>query len=255
MKLKLSVLFWTLLLLSQMACQQGKTKDTETNIYLAGLEKSDSFSKQLEDFEIHLDGPSPALAKDSAKLPATLQGAAEIYKAQSLLENFIVSTEELLELGDERVVVFPEKPLLEVKLQRANKYLGQLYAKSDWMNERSPIQNRDVDMSEFETRLGRMGECLRDLEKLGIDSERIDRRDFVIDTFKKLEVNKLKLIQVQTDEAMRDSLRLRALADRNQYWNLEGLKKLSDSSESLSSVFWMIGDLAKQEAERKASGS
>jgi hypothetical protein len=256
--MKIRFVVFLLATLSFLSCQEGKKKDGEVAVYQVGIKKCADLASDLTAYEVILDGPNPVNSTTEAQLPANLKQSKELDRAQTLLENYLTVAKQMLVLGDNKAVLFPEKEKIQRGSQRAAKYLGQIYALRNWGLDGSvpnPVQSSEVDSAEFEARLKRMGQTLREGTAMGISQDVMANAGAITAAARKIPTAKLLHLKKGYDQAVDDNQRMQSLAKRNDYWNTEGMKTFTDSARSLSGIYYRISKTLQQELRHRKTAS
>lgn len=233
------------------SCQQGKRKDSETLVYADGIARCEEIATELRGMGIELEGRSTVGKKDEAKLPMTLRRTESTASAQALIEEFILKSTELLKRGDNAAISFPEKNKIRTQLQRASRYLGQIYSEMEWNNEPNPVQTFEVDNEEFTARLGRISELTNRLENEGITKNFIFTAEQLKETLSKKKLNRVVEYKKIGYQLMHDYVRNKTLLERNGYFQLEGLKGFADNALHLAGIYYFLMDASKNEYKRR----
>lgn len=232
-----------------IGCQQGKKKDsTETYVYTEGVQKCEEISQQLIPLGIEVNGISPVADKNQAVLSEELKKSQTLNKIQLLLEEYINTANKILEAGDTKVVLFPEKEKIQNNLHRASKFLGQIYATRQWDLSTSAVVTREVDYAEFDARFKRIGLYINKMTQFGVD---IAEPDLSLARVAKLKNAELVYTRDESEVVLRDFLRNKVLLERNQFFGLSGLKPFADQAEPIGGFFWKVGHTALVELEAR----
>lgn len=233
------------------ACQQGVRKDAGANLYKDGVEECERNEKSLQELKVYL---LPNLTETKVKEEQeTLKlkfkyTDASAEKIQISLEKYIVSANQLVTLGDDKVVIFNERSEINGKLNHASNLLAAIYADQNWENRKNPVQTSMVDRAEFEIRFSRFGKLLRALKTYGVDVEKLDQAPSKLQ-----KLNKLQLRQVSRDcdTVVTDLMRNKELGERNNHWDLKGLEVYTRNTMTFAAILYNIKQSADAELAKK----
>lgn len=236
-----------------LGCQQGKKKDSvETNVYVEGVKKCEEISQQLVPLGVEVNGISPVVDKNQAALNIKEIVPQELSSIQFLLEEYINTANKILKAGDTKVVLFPEKEKIQNNLQRASKFLGQIYATRVWDLQISAVVTREVDWTEYEIRYKRFHNYLNKIKQYGFDLESPDLSFAPISKLKNTDLNYLR------EEAIKvryDLLRNKDLSDRNQHFGMKGFETIAKTAEPLAGFFMRLEQKALLELQAREKKS
>ncbi|MEK6773922.1 MAG: hypothetical protein AABY64_08270 [Bdellovibrionota bacterium] len=241
-------------LLMSLGCQQGKKEDGASQAYADVLEKCDLIEKELADQKVFLK-ESPLKPSEIKKLNFTLAVTQDENKIQLLLEQYIITSQKLLEAADTKVVLFPEKDRIQQSLNNAIILLGHLYAKTDESRITPAIRNKKLDYSEFSYRFARLSFFLKTLKDLNLP---IDDSAASLVPMKKLTQDQLVSIVDMSEVIGVDLLRIKILCQRNKNWefgNAFDAFAEEDSSRRLSGLYWRYGEQAKNTLNSRGKNS
>ncbi len=233
------------LTMGTVACQQGKKEDGQSQAYADVLEKCDLLEKQLEREKVNLQ-ETPAKASElGEKLEFALTTTPQESKVQSLLEQYILISQKLLDVGDTKVVLFPEKDRVQKSLNNALVYLGYLYAKSEGQGLVHPIQNKNLDYAEFSYRFARYNFFLNTLKNFNVPIDNVNKATQAMDQLKNEHLN--KIITMST-VSITDIFLIRTLSEKNKNWQLgPGLNIFTneETNLALAELAWNYREQAK----------
>jgi len=236
--------FLCLSLLFSSSCQQGKKEDGQSQSYNEVLVKCDSLEEDLAKEKVILKD-KPLLPSEMKDLDFSLRLTAEENKVQLLLEQYVITSQKLLDAGDTKVVLFPEKNRIQQSLNNATTLLGYLYAKIDENGITHAIQEKNLDYSEFSYRFARYNYYLRYLKDLRIPSDDIKAAS---EEMKNLTDEQLSQIVAMGSTITIDLPRVRVLSERNKNWTL-GVGITSTTNEdailSQTELYWKYTESAK----------
>jgi hypothetical protein len=234
-------------------CQQGKRKDSEVLVYSDGLARCEKIEMALHAHAVDVTGISEFKGKPvEPTLPANLKKlTVETQTTQELLEEYILVARQLLVLGDTRAVIFPEKNRIQSGLERASKYLGQIYAEKKWFGEPNPVQTREVDNAEFSARFKRSSEILKEFNSQGLDYTTLEDLQKVDKIMAKKTPKQLRTLKLANDKFGEDLMRQKVLLSRNNNFDMLGLDKWAAAVEPIAGFYYRITDAANKEHKRK----
>lgn len=233
------------LMLVSVSCQQGKKEDGQSQVYSDVLDKCDLIEKQLEKENVILKNTPAKPSELGDKLEFSLTTTPQENKVQSLLEQYVVISQKLLDVGDTQVVVFPEKDRLQKSLNNALIYLGYLYAKSEGHGPARPIQDKNLDYAELSYRFARFEIFIKTLKELKIPTENISETNKIMLTLKNDELE--KIVSMST-VITTDIFTIRRLVEKNKNLFIgAGLDSFTseESTLSLSGMTWNYREQAK----------
>ena len=242
-------------LLAASSCQKGKRKDSDTLVYSDGLARCEQIAKELEPYGIQINGPSIVGKRNEAQLPAALHKTQEGESAQELLERYIIISKKLLTLADDKTVNFPERERVQTRMQRAAHYLGQIYADLEWDGQPNPVQTREVDNEEYNVRLARNSKNLNELKAAGLDWETYNQPAVIAKSLNTKTVAQLRHLKELTEDVQNNFVRNKTLSERNNHFDLDGLKVFDDAALSLAAVYYRLGEAIDAEIARKGGKS
>jgi len=240
---KIRFAFFFIALSVSLGCQQGERKEASTSVYETGMQSCNLITEDLSIYNVLLKETNQNANDTQIKLPATLTSARDLASVQRLLEEFETTATQLLLVGDTKVVLFPEKVSVEASLQRASKYLGDVYALRDWGNEASLVDSKEVDYAEFDTRLQRMTKDVAVIRAMGLENG-----SQKMETLKKTDLDKLLLSSL---EIQKDILRMKTLAQRRNSWDLDTVKSFLTTADDQAGLYGKIADSSQKETERR----
>ena len=233
------------------ACQQGLRKDQANNVYKEGIAEEEKLDKELRSFDIFLvevtDEKKIQEKQRLLKLKLNNKGSnPEVIEAT--LEKYVSSTQRLITLGDDKVVLFPERNWLQKKLNYASKLLGSIYADKKWDGIKNPVETPMVDRAEYDVRFARFGATLNKLGKYGVDFNKFEKAP---EQLRKR--NKAELLQLSEEcgQSMADVQRNKELAERNNHWDLQGLDLFTRNTKTFASIMYQVQAIADVEAAKK----
>ncbi len=235
--------------LFSVACQQGTRKDAGHNVYQSGLQRCEELNQELLGLGVNLEGAVPSEGENSKVLPAKLRGLGDHQNSvQITLEKYVLSATELISLGDEKVVLFPERQKMQKSLNQANVLLGRIYAEKKWGNDRNPVQNPEIDESEYNARFARISAALKLFSEMGIDVNKEKETPRVIRNLKNSQLQKISQAYESTPN---DLYRMKELAERNNHWGIAGLEMLTRNTQGMGGYFYQVNESAVNELARR----
>ncbi len=231
------------------SCSEGKKKGDGAAVQEMGIKDCNEWVEDLNKMDIMLDGPRANGEKNTPALPTALLEPAQSYKAEELLEKFIIKAERVLELADSRIVVFSERSTFEARIARASIYLGQIYAQRTWQaQEKGAVQTSAVDFAELATRMKRDSVYIKEFISLGMTFGPLEH-DLAL--LKKLNLTQLQDVDQKAEIVMLDYGRQKDLFDRNNNWDNVGYQKLAELSMPMAGYMYNIGSTARKMSEEK----
>jgi hypothetical protein len=250
-QLRLFIILVSLFALLASSCQKGKRKDSDTLVYSDGLARCEQLAQELEPYGVQINGPSIIGKRNEAELPAALRRTADGESAQVLLERYITISKKLLTLADDKTVNFPERERVQTRMQRAAHYLGQIYADLEWNGQPNPVQTREVDNEEYSVRLARNSKNLNELKDAGLDWETFNQPAVLEKSLNTKTITQLRHLKTLTEDVQNCFIRNKTLSERNNHFDLDGLKVFDDSAISLAAVYYRLGEAIDSEIARK----
>lgn len=229
-------------------CQQGSKKDPQSAaVYHIQTEDIEQTEQNLAKKNVFL---SPAsIGNKNANAPSEIFDASKASnEVQILLSDYINKTQKLMSLADEKLVLFPKKAEIKDKENRAATLLGQILATQESNDIRELTQSATADHAEFEIRFKRISICLKNLREVGLDFSNIDNFPHAIKT---KSTKELTSTQKGVDVCMDDTFRVKTLLQRNNDFNIEGLKKYEDNLLSFGGVFYSANETINTELTRR----
>jgi len=228
-----------------VACQQGKKEDGQSQVYSDVLDKCDLLEKQLEREKIILQESPPKASELGEKLDFVLTITPQESKVQSLLEQYVVISQKLLEVGDTKVVLFPEKDRVQKSLNNALIYLGYLYAKSEGQGLVHTVQDKNLDYAEFSYRFARYSFFLNTLKNLNVPIDNLNKATQSMSNLKNEDLT--KIINMST-VSITDIFLIRVLSEKNKNWQFGvGINAFTneETNLALAGLAWNYREEAK----------
>ena len=219
--------FTLIITLAVAACQQGKREESASvAVHRDSVSKCDEISSELKALDVDLDKEAASKGTHDTQLPDSAKEKASLDRIQPLLERYLDTADKLLEIGDTKVVVFPEKSRISAARKRAVIYLGEVYAHRDWqMQERGAYSSAEVDREEYRIRSLRISNALIVMKLAGF--EHTSPED--IKKYPRI-VRKMQTIVIvdqfaNAHQALKDAPRMQEIAERADYWNNDIYRK------------------------------
>jgi len=204
---------------SLFGCTEGKRKDSEASIYDQGIKRCRTLAASLDGLDVDLSGNASTLNDKDAQLSESMKTSATLSQIQPLLEDYVLTADRLLKLGDTTVVVFPERESLVASRARAVKYLGQVYAQRSWATkEFGAASSPDVDKAEYTTRSTRFLKNMSEIGRYDFNFHERELGGAFAAIAKKMKIVELQTVYAQAVAVGIDSLRISDLLDRNGNW-------------------------------------
>ena len=234
------------------ACQQGKREESASvAVHRESVSKCDEISSELKELNVDLENEASSLGTNGTQLPDAAKEKASLDKIQPLLERYLDTADKLLEIGDTKVVVFPEKSRISAARKRAVTYLGEVYAHRDWqMQERGAYSSDEVDREEYRIRSLRVSNALLVMKLAGFgytNPEDVKKYPRIV---RKMQTIVIVDQFANAHQALKDAPRMKEIAERADYWNNDIYRKTVRAMNSVGLLY--IGSLHTALAQEMA---
>jgi hypothetical protein len=254
LKFSIAIKFLCIVLLS-IACQKGKKVESNATVYKDSLKACEQLSDDLSNEGIDLNSTAtfnklnsdknkefPQFTKKQQKEPLFTQ-------VKNQLEDFVVAAEKLTNLADEKVVVFQEKARIQKQLKIAAAFLAQIYSNVRWNMSDTYFVSKEVDYLESEIRLKRNSYNLTVIRDMGLPYGGNDQKN--LKPIGKIKSANLARAKNSAEALQIDFMRIKNLAERNSYWNSEGIKILADSAEKMGGYYYQLEQVLIAELDKR----
>ncbi|WP_413574941.1 hypothetical protein ACLVWU_11890 [Bdellovibrio sp. HCB290] len=228
------------------ACQEGVKKTEDTQVHSDGVASLDQIAVELNSYDMDLNAPLKPLPENEPITPIP-----HLEKAQVLLEKYILKADKLIELGDTRVVLFPEKERIINSRKKAYRFLGDVYARQSINNTTLAVENRDVANIEMEMRVRIFINMIRTFTGNGITQDVLINKtwDKVIKT---MSTDVLATCVASTQDSINNGTRINELGDRYDGFGIPGFKAAFHDFPAIAYMFVEIAKQMKAELELRA---
>lgn len=247
------ILLFSLIFMSAVACQKGKKVESLATNYEESMKIRETLNEELKKDGINLNSHRDlrkleSKANDLPHLPQAARRDDNIDRVTGNLVDFVVVSTKILQLADEKVVVFSEKSKIQNELKLAAHYLAEIYADKN-LDNGAPFIAREVDEAELNIRFLRQHKNLKFLEKIGLPTGASNQKN--IKDIKKIRVQDLKKAIASCEMLSDDWMRMRTLSNRNNHFDMTGMKALADGAEGIAGYYYQLGVAIQAEFERR----
>ncbi|WP_413584589.1 hypothetical protein [Bdellovibrio sp. HCB274] len=230
-----------LLLLFTTACQEGVKKTEDVQIHTLGVSELEQISSDLNTHGIDLKKEAPVLL---SKEP--LAEIRDLEIVQVLLEKYALKATKLLELGDTKVVLFPEKEKIFNYRKKVYRYLGDVYARQIANSVALAVENREVGYAEMETRHRIFTRMIITYIDSGVSLDSIQKGTYG-EVIKTMSSDSLKACIASSKDTLGNSTRIVELGVKYDGFDIPNFNEAFESLPTVAYVFASIEKLMSEE--------
>lgn len=216
------------------ACQEGVKETEDTQIHAEGVASLDQIASDLNTHGIDLNQDTPVLV---SKEP--LAEIRDLKIVQALLEKYAIKATKLLELGDTKVVLFPEKEQVFNNRKKVYRYLGDVYARQTANSVTLAVENREVGNAEMETRYRIFTRMIITYVDSGVSLESIQNGTYA-EAVKTMSSDALKTCIASSKDTLNNTTRIIELGEKYNGFDIPNFKK---AFETLPAVAYVFADI------------
>ncbi|MEK2688289.1 hypothetical protein [Bdellovibrio sp. GT3] len=219
------------------ACQEGVKKTEDTQVHSDGVANLDQIAAELKQHEMDLNAALKPLPENEPVPPIP-----ELETVQVLLEKYILKADKLIELGDTRVVLFPEKERIINSRKKAYRFLGDVYARQNVNNITLAVENRDVSNVEMEIRFRLFFLMVRTFTGNGITQDVLANKTSAT-VIKTMSSEVLTACIASTQDGINNASRILELGTRYEGF---GIPNFNSAVKDFPALAYMFVEIAKQ---------
>ncbi len=213
------------------ACQEGVKKTEDAQIHAEGVASLEQIASDLNSHGIDLNQEAPVLV---SKEP--LAEIRDLEVVQVLLEKYALKATKLLELGDTKVVLFPEKEKVFNYRKKVYRYLGDVYARQTTNSVTLAVENREVGNAEMETRYRIFTRMIITYVDSGVSLESIQNNTYT-EVIKTMSSESLKACIASSKDTLGNATRIIELGEKYNGFDIPNFKKAFETLPTVAYVF------------------